>query len=104
MNIEHNIRKHGKRLRCRVSIDGNNNEKFFDNIEDARNYRDNLLKQRSSINAKIALAIELFVSGMNYPEITKVTGFNSHKLNRYISKYFPYKGLDPVTITLQSKV
>ena len=104
MKVEHNIYKSGNRIRVYVRVDGKRNYRYFDDIQEARNYRDELIKNRSSINPKIALAIELFVSGMNYPEITKVTGFNSHKLNRYITKYFPYKGLDPVTITLQSKV
>ena len=104
MKVEHNIYKFGNRLRVLVRTNGKRNSSCFDDIQEARDYRDDLLKQRSSINAKIALAIELFVSGMNYTEITKVTGFNSHKLNRYISKYFPYKGLNPVLITLQSKV
>ena len=104
MKVEHNIYKFGNRLRVLVRTNGKRNSSCFDDIQEARDYRDDLLKQRSSVNAKIALAIELFVSGMNYPEITKATGFDPRSLSRYITRYFPYKGLDPVTITLQSKV
>lgn len=104
MIVEHNIYKEGNRLRVYVRTDGKRNYRYFEDIEEARNYRDELIKNRSSINAKIALAIELFVSGMNYPEIKEATGLDVNQLNRYITKYFPYKGLDPITITLQSKV
>lgn len=104
MIVEHNIYNYSNKLWVYVRVDGKRNYNHFDNIEEARNYRDDLLKKRSSINAKIALAIELFVSGMNYPEIKEETGLDVNQLSRYITKYFPYKGLDPVVITLHSKV
>jgi hypothetical protein len=64
-----------------------------------------LVKNRHYSNEQIAKVIELWRSGLNQTEIQVITGTPFMSLTHWVSKhYFGYKGDNPVTITLKSKV
>lgn len=99
-----NITKSFNKYVVKVCVNGIKKYKTFDNPEEAIKFRDEALSTKESKNKFIATVIEYY----NETFDTKVTAlkFNisQQTVSRYINLYLPYKVLEAITITKQSKV
>ena|SRR5690606_7102420 len=116
--IESNIylkQKDGLSYKVIVCVDNKNHVQYFDNLQEARAYRDELheenynnksiLKNRKNPDTlqRDAEMIEKFIAlGMTAGEIAREYGVHESGMNAVLNKY--YKPQDGVEIIVQSKI
>lgn len=98
------IMKRGNKYVVQISVNGIKKRERFNNLSDAERFRDETLALRPSKNKKIAEVIEYYLESKSTNETCENFNISPQTVSAYYSKYLPYKGLEPVTITKQSKV